>query len=65
MWWSNNPNRRQVLFWWWTDSVILNQRDGETDIVSEEGVQDVVSDMRRAILQLKGEYMNEQGYNML
>ena len=65
MWWSNNPNRRQVLFWWWTDQVILNNDDSSEKAAhtdSDTEVNDVVSHIRKAALRLKGEFMNELGY---
>jgi hypothetical protein len=64
MWWGNNPNRRQVLFWWWTDQVILNNdiNSDDTETPIDAKAKDVISDMRKTILRLKGEYMNETGY---
>ena len=60
----NNSKKRQVFFWWWTDLVNLNNGDSDKDMTSETDASCVVGNMRRAILQLKGKYMNEKGYAM-
>jgi len=59
---SEANSRGQVLGWWWTNKQVLNTPQlSATTVTTASSSSEIVRDLKRTMLQLKGEFMSENG----